>query len=79
MGCQLLSLLESWAPASSLINYILACKSATHLALATAKNCSDLTLLKNDNQYLFLQLMLLFLLLHLVEDRIVGSSSTSNS
>ena len=41
----LLSLLESWAPASCL----------TLLALATAKHCSDITLLCIDNQHLFLQ------------------------
>ena len=38
----LLSLLESW-------------KTATLLALVTAKHCSDLTLLCVDNQHLFLQ------------------------
>ena len=50
----LLSLFESWAPASSLITFKLAWKTATLLALVTAK-CSDLTLLCVDNQHLFLQ------------------------
>ena len=51
----LLSLLESWTPASSLTTFKLALKTATLLALVTAKCCSDLTLLCFDNQYLFLQ------------------------
>ena len=51
----LLSLLESWAPASSLTTFKLAWKTATLLALVTAKCCSDLTLLCIDNQHLFLQ------------------------
>ena len=51
----LLSLLESWAPGPSLINFKLAWKTATLLALVTAKHCSDLTLLCIDNQHLFLQ------------------------
>ena len=51
----LLSLLESWAPASSLTTFKLAWKTATLLALVTAKLCSDLTLLCVDNQHLFLQ------------------------
>ena len=51
----MLSLLESWAPASSLTTFKLACKTATLLALVTAKGCSDLTLLCIDNQHLFLQ------------------------
>ena len=51
----LLSLLESWAPASSLTAFKLAWKTATLLALVTAKHCSDLTLLCVDNQHLFLQ------------------------
>ena len=46
----LLSLLDSWAPASKL-----AWKTATLLALVTAKHCSDLILLCVDNQHLFLQ------------------------
>ena len=50
----LLSLLESWAPASSLTTFKLAWKTATLLALVTAKHCSDLTLLCVDNQHLFL-------------------------
>ena len=41
----LLSLLESWAPASSLTTFKLAWKTATLLALVTAKRCSDLTFL----------------------------------
>ena len=51
----LLSLLESWAPMSSLATFKLAWKTATLLALVTAKHCSDLTLLCVDNQHLFLQ------------------------
>ena len=51
----LLSLFESWALASSLTTFELAWKSATLLALFTAKHCSDLTLLCIDNQHLFLQ------------------------
>ena len=51
----LLSLLESWAPASSLTAFKLAWKTATLLALVTAKHCFDLTLLCVDNQHLFLQ------------------------
>ena len=51
----LLTLLESWAPASSLTTFKLAWKTATLLALVTAKHCSDLTLLCVDNQHLFLQ------------------------
>ena len=51
----LLSLLESWAPASSLTTFKLAWKTATLLALVTAKRCSDLTLLRVDNKHLFLQ------------------------
>ena len=45
----LLSLLESWAPTSSLTTFQLAWKTATPLALVTAKHCSDLTLLCVDN------------------------------
>ena len=41
----LLSLLESWALASSLTTLKLALKTATLLALITTKNFSDLTLL----------------------------------
>ena len=51
----LLSLLESWAPGSSLTTFKLAWKTATLLALVTAKHCSDLTILCVDNQHLFLQ------------------------
>ena len=50
----LLSLLESWALASSLTTFKLAGKTATLLALVTAKHCSDLTLLCIDNQHFFL-------------------------
>ena len=39
----LLSLLESWAPASSLTTFKLSWKTAALLALVTAKHCSDLT------------------------------------
>ena len=51
----LLSLLESWAPASSLTTFKLAWKIATLLALVTVKHCFDLTLLCIDNQHLCLQ------------------------
>ena len=51
----LLSLLESWAPTSSLATFKLAWKTATLLALVTAKCCFDLALLCVDNQHLFLQ------------------------
>ena len=51
----LLSLLESWAPTSSLTTFKPAWKTATLLALVTVKCCSDLTLLCIDNQHLFLQ------------------------
>ena len=51
----LLSLLESWAPASSLTTFKLAWKTAILLALVTAKHCSDFTSLRIDNQHLFLQ------------------------
>ena len=51
----LLSLLESWAQASSLTTFKLAWKTATLVALVTANHCSDLTLLCIDNQHLFLQ------------------------
>ena len=52
----LLSLLESWAPISSLTTFKLAWKTATLLALVIAKHCPDLTLLCVDNQHLFLHL-----------------------
>ena len=51
----MLSLLESWAPASSLTTFKLAQKTATLLALVTVKHCSHLTLLCIDNQHLSLQ------------------------
>ena len=51
----LLSLLDSWAPASSLTTFKLAWKTAALLPLVTAKHCSDITLLCVDNQHLFLQ------------------------
>ena len=54
MKCLLL-LWENWAPASSVINYKLALKIVTFLALVNAKHCSDVPLLWIDNQYLFLQ------------------------
>ena len=52
---RLLSLLESWAPASSLTIFKLAWKTATLLALVTTKCYSDLTLLCTDNQHFFLK------------------------
>ena len=51
----MLSLLESWAPASSVTIFILAWKTAALLGLVTAKCCSDITLFCIDNQHLFLQ------------------------
>ena len=51
----MLSLLESWAPASSFTTFKLAWKTATLLALVTAKHFSDLTLLCLYNQHPFLQ------------------------
>ena len=51
----MLSLLESWATASSLTAFKLTWKTATLLVLVTAKHCFDLTLLCIDNQHLFLQ------------------------
>ena len=51
----LLSLLESWAPMSSLTTFNWLGRLLLLLALVTAKHCSDLTLLCVDNQYLFLQ------------------------
>ena len=51
----LLSLLESWAPTSSPTTFKLAWKTATPLALVTAKHCYDLTLICIDSQHLFLQ------------------------
>ena len=51
----LLSLLGSWALASSLTTFKLAWKTATLLVLVTAKHCSDLTLLSIDYQHIFLQ------------------------
>ena len=51
----LLSLLKSWAPASSLTYLRLAWKTAALLALVTAKHFSNLILLGLDNQHLFLQ------------------------
>ena len=47
----LLSLLESWAPASSFTNFKPAWKTATLLTFDTAKCCSDLTILYMDNQH----------------------------
>ena len=76
----LLSLLESWAPASSLTAFKLAWKTATLLALDTAKCCSDLTLLCVDNQYLFLQhSAAIFVTLSGWQDRSPRSSSSSDS
>ena len=51
----LLSFLESWALASSLTYFTLAWKTATLLALVTAKCCSDLMSLCIDNLHLFVQ------------------------
>ena len=71
----LLSLLESWAPASSLTTFKLAWKTATLLGLMTVKHCSDLTLLFIDNQHLFFSVMLLFSFPVWWQDRLSGSSS----
>ena len=57
----LLFLLGSWAPASFLTTFKLAWKTATLLALVTAKHCSDLTLLCVDNKHIFLQCNAVFL------------------
>ena len=54
-GKHLLSLLDGWAPASSLTNFKLAWKTATLLTLVTANHFSDLTLLCIDNHHLFIQ------------------------
>ena len=51
----MLCLLESWAPAFSLATFKVAWKTATLLALVTAKHCSDSTLLCINNQHHFLQ------------------------
>ena len=51
----LLSLLEIWAPASSLADLKLAWKTVILLALVTAKHFSDFTLLGIVKQHLFLQ------------------------
>ena len=57
----LLSLLESWAPVSSLTTFKLAWKTATLLALVTVKRCSDLTLLCVETSTFFCSIMLLYL------------------
>ena len=57
----LLSLLESWAPASSLTTFKLAWKTATLLALVTAKRCSDLPCYVLITSTFFCSVMLLFL------------------
>ena len=51
----LLSLLESWAPESSLTTIKLGWRTATLLAPVSTKCFTDLTLLCIDNQHLFLQ------------------------
>ena len=51
----LLSLLDSWAPASSITNFKLAWKTATLFTLIMAKHCSDLTLPHVNNQHPILQ------------------------
>ena len=51
----LLSLLESWVPTSSLSTFNLAWKTATLLALVTAKCFSHLTFLCINNLHLFIQ------------------------
>ena len=56
----LLSLLESWAPPSSLTTFKLVWKTAALLALVTVKHCSDLTLLCIDNCTFFFSIMLLY-------------------
>ena len=50
----MLSLLENWAPASSLNTIKLTWKTATLLAHVTIKCCSDLTLLCIDKQNILL-------------------------
>ena len=49
-----LSLLESWAVASSHSTFKLAWETNTHLVCVTAKYCTDLTLLHIDNWHLFI-------------------------
>ena len=51
----LLSMLEIWGQASFLSTFKLAWKTASSLALVTAKCFSDLTMLHIDNQHPFLQ------------------------
>ena len=50
----LLFLFASWELTSSFTTFKLAWKTATLLALVTAKHCSDFTLLCVDNQHLIL-------------------------
>ena len=56
----LLSLLEGWGPASALTTFKLVWKTATLLALVTARHCSDLTLLCVENSTFFFSAMLPF-------------------
>ena len=68
-----------WAPASSLTTFKLAWKTATLLALVTAKHCSDLTVLCVDNQHLFLQCnAAIFVSIVWWQDRLSRSSSPSD-
>ena len=67
----LLSLLESWAPASSLTTFKLAWKTATLLALVTAKCSSDLTYDVLITSTFFFSIMLLFSFPCLVARQIV--------
>ena len=76
----LLSLLESWVPTSALTTFKLAWKTATLLALVTAKHCSDLTLLCIDNQHLFCLVQCCHFHFHVWwQDRSSRSSSPSDS
>ena len=75
----LLSLLESWAPASSLSTFKLAWKTATLLELVATKHCSDLTLLCVDNQHLFLQCNAAIFIPMSGGKTLSGSSSPSDS
>ena len=62
----LLSLLDSWTPASLLTHFKLAWKTATLLALVNARYSSDLILLCIDHQHLLLHCHAVNPFLHLV-------------
>ena len=74
----LFCLLESWSLVSSLTTFRLAWKTATLLALFTAKHCYDLTLLYIDNQHIFLQSNALNFILASGGKGLTRSSNISN-